>query len=287
MEDSSVIAATISKSVAGSKTKTLTGAQLRFILKTAHADFVPLNYSARNLRAFIRQFVPDVVERGRAGADVVYGGKEPEQEPAPVEQISLFDRGASSLPRTPLDSLLTDPRVWKTFASPQSPWRLFLNLRSGVVKVINPTEAAPDVSPWVLIPPCPAEVLLQIARDFVATVPETFQPLLARTFEDKKWWLPFFEVLQALGLRPKWIPFRRRRIVVEFERIITTLMRESPDGAQKELPRERQLPTPAAPAAGLETTRKLAIEAVGRMTEGELRSLNLPLGYVLDALNLR
>jgi hypothetical protein len=261
---------------------------LTFVLKSAHPDFSAAAYSAKNLRAFIRQNVPNLVERGRAGADVVYG-LSGSSETEPVEQLALFERVPRPISHAPLDSLLTDPRVWKTFASPQSPWRLFLNRSTGLVKVIAPSDLTPPENDWSQIPPCPAETLLEVGRDFIATVPESFRAVLEGTLQEKKWWLPFFDVLQGIGLKTKWIAYRRRRIVAEFERTITALIRDFAtlppgDVPHKEIPIDHP---PVQPWAGHANIRKLAIEAVTRMTEAELRSLNLPLGYVIDALNLR
>jgi hypothetical protein len=288
MQDYSPVAATISKAVAESRTRTLTGSKLRLLVSSAHPEFNALNYSARNLRDFVRKFVPEVVEKGRAGADPVYGLLESIQ--SPVEQITLFDSTPKLQSHTPLDSLLTDPRVWKTFASPQSPWRLFWDRQTGLIRVVDPAKSDPVGPDWIQIPPCSADVLLQIGRDFAATVPEVFRSLLISAFQEKKWWLPFFDTLQAIGLRSKWVIYRRRRIIAEFERVITDLVREHPQSttrADHPVRAEGQEDRRgiSLPPGGAELTKKVAIAALSRMTDAELRALNLPLGYVLDALN--
>ena len=286
MQDPSAFVPTISKAVAEARSKALTGARLRAILKSAHPEFEPQEY-AKNLRAFVREFVPDVIEKGRAGADVVYGSSSPESDTD--EQMALFELASKTrLPHAPLESLLIDQRVWKTFASPQSPWRLLLDPQTGSVRVIRPSEAAPAGSNWVEVPPCPAETLLQIAKDFVASVPETVRVVLINTLQEKKWWLPFFDVLQAVGLRTKWIAYRRRRIVAEFERMVTTIIREtvsSQPGDRPQIRAQKEQESTSPPSQSI--ARSLAMGAVARMTEAELRSLNLPLGHIIDSLNIR
>src|SRR2546422_506031 len=74
-------------------------------------------------------------------------------------------------------------------------------------------------APWVLIPQCSSEVHLQIAKDFVASLPdESSRAALEATFtQTDLWWKSYFAVLQQLGLTERWDQYRRPRIIRELE----------------------------------------------------------------------
>ncbi len=155
---------------------------------------------------------------------------------------------------------------------------------TGTVKTIAPTEST-DPS-WIEVPHCSAEALLKIAHAFVDTAPEPFRPVLTQTLTEKKWWLPLLEVLRNVGLKTSWFKFRRGRITDEFDRSISHLL-----AARHEMPTQEPHPTqtgiedkPVTQASGESLLRRLAVNAIERMSEAELRTLNIPLGYIVDSL---
>jgi hypothetical protein len=142
MEDPKTVGATVRDVVANTPTKTLTGQQIALALRAAYIDFRPLDYGARNLRDFIRKHALDVVERSRAGQDIVYGLRDSStglQEPLFESDVVL-----PTIPQrapTPLTFLHENRQVWKTFTAPSSPWKLFLDPESFQVRVVSPSEA--------------------------------------------------------------------------------------------------------------------------------------------------
>jgi hypothetical protein len=254
----------------------IAGGQLSARVKAFFPEFYPSQFSCRNLREFIRNHVPEVVEVGRAGMDVIYGPRAQQGElfTAPTtESRPAADRSG------PLGQLLTNPRIWKTFTSPETPYRLYL-VSPGLVRVLRPEET-PDTS-WERIPPVSADALLRIAKDFISELPGSQQELLIRTLDQPRWWFPYFDLLGTLGLKMRWVFYRRRRITEEFERALAAVSPrlQAPEATQ----------TPAGPRPVSRETeaqhslRHIAASAIQRMTDSELRALNLPLGYVLDAL---
>jgi hypothetical protein len=276
------------------------GNQLSATVKTFLPDFKPEEFHCRNLREFLRKHAAnEVMELGKAGMDVVYGLRSVGQQ-QPLFEVTAPTTTPTTAPATtpdssaPLSQLLADRRVWKTFVTPDSPFRLFLAPSTRRITVLSPGYT-PDPS-WIEVSRISADVLLQIAKDFIAQLPDVQQGPLMTAIEQPKWWIGFFDLLNTLGLKMRWLYFRRRRIAEQFERSMPTLPPESPqvqaknvalgipasaDSAGAPLASERTL----APQNSL--LKRIASDAVQRMTDTELRALNLPLGYVVDALTTR
>jgi hypothetical protein len=257
----------------------LTGTELSVLVRTAHPEFSAEALGFRNMRDFIRKRADEIAEIGRVGMDVQYCLKS-----------SLITLGteiaASSLADRALDQLMKDPRAWKTFTSPESQFHLYLT-DQGIVRNLHiNSKPLPE---WRKIERISPEALLQIGRDFTSDLDEFQKSVLVPTLQEPKWWFPFFDRLQSLGLKYKWISFRRKRIADEFKRRI-----EQSGPLPLTQTQEPALPlSPQAMAAVSAQTqselsiRKIAADVVQRMTESELRSLNLPLGYVVDSLTSR
>jgi hypothetical protein len=257
------------------------GGQLSDRLKAAFPNFNALQFGCKNLRDFIRDNVPEVSEGGKAGMDVIYGLRTQQAEMFEPEAVVV---GSSADRRAPLGQLLTNPRIWKTFASPQTLFRLYL-LPSGLIRILRPDETADPA--WPEIKPISADALRKIASDFIGTLHQSQQDILVKQLDAPKWWLPFFELVSTLGLRTRWISYRRQRIAEEFEtalsQAIASVVSASPSSVKSEgtslPPDQHKLPDPLL--------RRIASSAVQRMTDSELRALNLPLGYVIDALTTK
>jgi hypothetical protein len=123
------------------------------------------------------------------------------------------------------------------------------------------------------------------AKDFTAELPQSQSAPLVKSLTESKWWIPFFDVLRVLGLKSRWIIYRRRRIVAEFERTLLRVQTTSAPAVPTDDVREDGgLQRSRQPRGDEPLIRRVAVESVQRMTEAELRLLNLPLGYVIDAL---
>ena len=251
-----------------SSPRPLRGTELSVLAKTAYPDFRPLAFGCRTLRDFIRKNVPDVVEFGRAGMDVSYRLRSEQEHAVKTEEESPA-----------LHQLTTDSRLWKTFATPDSYFQIYLVPETGMAVVKHPNSK--PLPGWRELPKISGPALLQIGRDSAAGQDESGRTILDPILQEERWWIPYYERLQSLGLKSKWIEFRRRRIRAEFHRLLgETAKAETPVAVAASAP-VLDSRTPIDPI------RKIAAEVILRMTESELRALNLPLGYVMDALTVR
>jgi hypothetical protein len=259
----------------------LRGGQLSVLLKTNFPDLNLLASGFRNLRDFIAKNVPEVIEVGRAGTDIVYGLREEQQSLFPESREAGGEQAPGQV--SLVQQLLDNPKVWRTFASPESPYRLYL-VPPGRLRVLRPADT-PEPT-WFRVQPISGETLLQIGKDFVSELSEPQRAPLAKCLTETKWWMPFFDAVRDLGLKTRWIIYRRRRIVAEFQRALmdappVVIHQEAPHLVEKLHAAEQ----PPAPSQTGMLARRVALAAVGRMTEAELRALSLPLGYVMDALS--
>jgi hypothetical protein len=264
----------------------LKGSELSILAKTSALDFAPVKFGCRNLREFIRRYAADeITEVGKAGMDVVYAIRIAEQQPL-FESSSVVESAKPAESRGPLGQLLSNPRIWKTFASPSSPFRLFLVPSDGTIRVLRPGYS-PDPT-WLEVPRISADRLLQIAKDFIAELPGSQQASLLSLLDKPSWWLEFFDWVRTLGLKTRWTLFRRRRIAEEFERAVPALPAVATTAPQP-VPVSEITPSvqSLSPAGAQSEMKRIAAEVVHRMTDSELRALNLPLGYVMDVLTTR
>jgi hypothetical protein len=263
----------------------LKGSELSILAKTSSPDFAPLKFGCRNLRDFIRRYASDeITEVDKAGMDVVYAIRSAEQQTLFESQpVSESIKPAES--RGPLGQLLTNPRIWKTFASPESPFRIFLAPGDGTIRVLRPGYS-PDAS-WLEIPRISAEKLLQIAKDFISELPESQRAPLLSLLDKPSWWMAYFDLVRTLGLKTRWVMFRRRRIAEEFERSVPALPTVTAAAAQPVSANQTTPVQSLTPAGGDSAMKRIASDVVQRMTDSELRALNLPLGYVVDVLTAR
>jgi hypothetical protein len=276
LAEASVVADFLVRSLQQVDPRPLKGSELSVLAKTAYPDFIPDAFGCRTLREFIRRYASEIMEFSRAGMDISYHLK--------VTHERLKAEGASSEFNCALDQLTRNPRIWKTFASPESLFRIYLDPATGLLRTLhNNSRPLPE---WREIPKVSAEVLLQIGRDFTADLPDLQKSVLSPLLQDPKWWIPYYERLQSLGLKTKWIEFRRRRIRDEFQRQLGE-SKTTPLSAQPILASTSAVETTTSATKSELSIRRIAADVVQRMTESELRGLNLPLGYVVDSLTTR
>jgi len=296
METSDQIASHIVSLIDSSKNREATGAQLSALLRHKFSDFSPPLHGCANLRDFIRRFVPDAIETGRAGADIIYGirgSKETAQPSAQEPGPRIPVPGSSAFRANIKPEIQVDLRVWKTFASPASQFRLYGNAESGILCVVPP-GGAPLEAPWVHIPSCPPETHRQIAEEFVKMLPEeSHRVALTQTFGyPSSWWTAYYSVIQQLGLTSVWNPYRRRRILRELEssleqRGVSTAHIEAASVSHRRAGGAVSDRPSVVAAAQDSLLRSLAIDVVRNMATAELRALWVPLGCVVDALALK
>jgi hypothetical protein len=289
------VASNISSLIESSRDHKITGVELSVLIRHKFPDFSPDRYpECRNLRGFIRRFAPTITEVGRSGADVVYGVRRSMDAPR-SSYTEVSDTATPSLaPPAAIASRLDvyiSSTVWKTFVTPLSRFKLYANTETGAFEVIPPGGGSLQ-SPWVQIPPCPAEVHRQIAMDFIASLPDepSRKALESTLAQPGLWWDNYYSIIQQLGLDWRWKQHRRRRIVHQLE---SSLKEHSVPLAGMLAASSTRRPTPQQPLA-LSTPiedvsedsklRSLAIDVVRNMKISELRELKVSLGYVIDAL---
>jgi hypothetical protein len=282
MPEKSEIVAALLGALKDAAPRPLSGSTLAVVLKARFADFEPAQFGSRNLRDFVRKYAAgEISEAGRAGMDVVYALP---GECAPIAASGPpGERGGDAVPAGgrpgPLAQLINEPRVWKTFVSPSSPFRLFFAPEAGRIRLAyKGDEPRPG---WREIPRIAESVLSTFARDFLATLPTNLQEQIAPTLSAPRWWIPFFEAIRAFGLERAWLEYRRGRITREFERVLAA------HNIAPVEPGAAPAGTAIRAADALSASKRVALAVVQRMTDAEVRALSLPLGYVMDALNAR
>ncbi len=258
------------------------GASLRAYFPTFH----PYNYRCRNLRHFIRSYVPAVSEKGRSGADLVY--------------TSADAAGQNALPFVPQDMptqdsnepgyvrLPTSAYNWKAYSNPAHPFVVAANRQTGALQVFP--EGTTLSEPLVVLPKPTAEFHSEIAREFTSTLNEPLRTSLGALLHDPRWYVRFSSVAMRNGVGPKWGAFRRAKLierfnsslrelaippVTHFPRVADDLVHPSP---------QRPQPPTIAVAGDESSFRDLVCKVVSELPLGELRLLKLPVGAVFDAL---
>ncbi len=273
-----------------SPNKSLLGSNLSVLLKARCPEFKPFDYEARNLREFLRTHVSQVYESSRQGLDFVYtlspvkSGPDQTLEVSIAEHVTVANQAVAD--RVGAEHL--DDALWKTYVSPSSPYRLFVNEGTAEFRVVGLREEAPP-SPWVQVPPCPAARHRNIAEEFVATLPagET-KTKLNRLFTERIWWIPFFEETRRLGIEKSWLDFRKTALFAELRKTLSSL--GVPPSKLSELRQQgtsvgtRVSRRPVRVGNEPAQLRRIALAIVGHVAESELRELRFRLGDVLDAL---
>jgi hypothetical protein len=299
MEDLPVVAQTVSSIIHSSPSTGVLGSDLTILLRQKHPQFRPAFYGCRNLRDFVKRFVPLVFESGRRGLDVIYSPVSsapsavpsvpvvPEARPEAVEPSpTATQQGLTEPAPSGFRDLEVDPVVWKTYVSPNSPFRLYVNPRTCLARVVDGSDAELS-EPWLFVPPCSAPKHLEIARQFVTELENAdARRRLEGALQNDVWWLPFFSLARALDLGKEWASFRSRKLTSELRKALESLGVRLPPRARLRLEGTVGAAAPSgAPQRSVSLLRRLAQKAVAEMSESELRKLRLPLGYIVDQLD--
>jgi hypothetical protein len=281
----------IVEAVEASSNKTVLGVHLGSLLRISFPDFEPLHYQCRNLRHFIKMYVPNVAEKGRSGQDLVYTLKAMATTPAQAVSDSL--RQTLVVPasvRSPeFIPLPTTGYNWKAYSNPSYPFAVTANRETGEIRIVP--ENVPTQLPWVVIPKPSSEFHRQIASDFVSTLQEPTKSNLMRLLSNDKWYVQFSDATKRSDVGPLWTAFRRERLIGAFKEALRDLgIPEKPQLARQVSTLAAHFAPQSATAAqgasaGNEpATRELVQRVIASLPLAELRSLRLPVGDVLDAL---
>ena len=233
------------------------------------------------IRDFIEQHVPEVIRLHQRGKDWVYGLRSSLAKGSEVAP-AIAERDSSQI-----------LKIWRTLASPQSNFRLFVNPRIAELRVHHMNQS-PDAAEWTAIPSCTIAQLEADARDWVASLPDqACRNQLSQALDGGSGpKSQFLRMVQDSGLSGEWTTQRREAILARFAALLQELgFPEIPILAEKirqVLKQSRSNTMIGSPHYDSRAAlRALLIEAIKRMPEAELRALNIPIGYIFDTLPRR
>jgi hypothetical protein len=278
------ISSKILQLIESSESRNILGVRLGALLKVSFPNFHPVVYQVKNLRQFIRTYVPKVCERPYSGVDVLYGianAEVPQIDPGSV---------AESLSPQEFIPLPVDGYKWKAYSNPAHRFVISANRETGELQVIpqnNPAQA-----PWVVLPKPSGEIHRQIAVEFLATLSEPQRTILTRVLVDPKWYVRFSFEVKRLGVGTQWAVFRRKRLIASFSATLRDLGIPATPLPTRQVNIQAQQPSSSSPkidvppiAASEEVNfRDLVQRVMAELPISELRLLRLPVGVVFDAL---
>jgi hypothetical protein len=257
------------------------GAKLGGLLRTACPTFSPSQFQSRNLRQFIRTYVPGIVEKGKSGPDYVYALSSSGEPYSSITDLSLVVNRA---PQTTFE--------WKAFSNPSYPFVLTVNRLTGEFQ--TETQEAVPTEPWAILPKPSSDDHLQIARDFVQTLSEHTRTTLTETLAHPLWFRSFTAASRTSGVGSDWSSFRTSRLREMFDKAIEELgipavVKSGPTssipprrGASRIMHNRRaDVPSPSREMA----LRRLVQLVVAEMPISDLRNLVLPIGRVIDHID--
>ncbi|HGM4946146.1 hypothetical protein I5T87_08815 [Stenotrophomonas maltophilia] len=246
----------------------IAGAELTRRLRERWPEWSPLALGSKTLRSFITDNLPGIGVVGQRGLDPVYG----------VTSSS----GAES----------RDENLWRIWASPGSPCSLVISPHDGQLGVVGRTEAAPEGGVKLSAPG--VEAHRQIARDFLEHqfqgASSDLEPLIG---SGTHWWQQWMKEVKKRGISASWGQFRFHRLLALFSAELASrgVVGAAEGAAIVQLRGSMQGETssihtsePQTGSNSLSQLRQIAIGAIERMSEEQLRQLKVPLGSVLDAL---
>jgi hypothetical protein len=267
---------------AESPNKIITGGRLSELLKHTFPGFNPAEYGVKNIRAFVQDYLPGrLLEVGRVGTDILYG-------------IPGATAAQSPSRPGPNDGSIS-PEVLRVLKSPNSPLELHANRDTGEIRIL---EAGSDAQePWVKLKATTPAILLQIARDFVASVPDESQRVSMTQIIDQSpgaWWLRVWPYMQQHGLSGQWLAFRNRRLVSRLQTELHDLgIRTAEISIHALAPTHRQSDsqrredTLPESKQSEEALRDAVVSVVKNLPLSELRNLRLPVGELFDTITKR
>jgi hypothetical protein len=259
------------------------GSILGLQIKTHFPDFDPAAYGCRNLRHFLQLHLSQIEETGRRGQDVEYALKPAGStvQPSPVYDAAEAPKAGTTVAPTP--PIRHD--LWKTFVSPSGAYQMYVDPNQHNFQILRRGETAP-LAPWVKVSPCPEEVHIDIAREFLQHVSDPeHRRELESVLGSGIWWVEFLRITRLRGLDKDWVKFRRLRLSQELERTLSAI--GVPFSAAAEAWPRATLRTPMRMPLPDEQMRSALQRAVGRLSQEELRRIWLPVGIVIDELHNR
>jgi hypothetical protein len=288
MDQTQEISRKIAQLISESPDGTMLGVRLGASLRAYFPNFRPITYGCRNLRHFLAKYVPEVSEKSRSGADVLYTVA----QAAPLNRPTILENSAGA--PNPMEPayirLPTSAYNWKAYSNPGHPFLLAANRETGMLRALPQDSVVAE--PWVVVPKPTAEAHSEIAGEFAASLPEPHKTNLGALLHDPKWYVRFSNVAARNGLGLKWAAFRRAKLVSRFSdslRALTIPLTPQPARTTGAPSWASSLTGPGAQttisAASEESSfRDLVCKVISELPLSELRLLKLPVGSVFDAL---
>ena len=287
MDELTKITDKIVEIVGAAEGETMAGVRLGAALKTNFPSFAPAVYQCRNLRLFIKTHVPKVVEKTYTGVDVIYKLASPVPSEQDASQPSPIVAPAPD--PAPFIGLPADPVTWKAYSNPAYPFMVIANRETGELKAVGEHETPRE--PWVSIPKLSPAVHNQIATDFVSSLSDGGRKTaLTNMLAEPQWYVDFFATTRRLALNQQWGLFKRQQLIRNFAAALTERGVTTAPAA----PRHDFSPGRAAftTRKGVETKRhpddaqlrELVSRLAFTLPIDELRSIRMPIGFVLDAV---
>lgn len=276
---------------------TVLGSQLAQRLRSKHPELSFADHGG--LSGLIRQACPDTVSAaGRHGQDVVWSTRANAQRPL----SALVPAGSQPTVGTHHASL------WQAFTHPAADLQLVVRSDQGRLEVLQPGDSVPEGA--VVVPKASQPDHRRVAEAFLAQVSPDDQESFKECLASEDYWSCWARETRTKGggkYYRLWLRFRSERLKALLRERLTELHLsvESVDRCITQLTQERVLKRPHVPACGLAGGRMLdqggqlrssrtsshlrdaIIEAVGSLSEEDLRRIWLPVGVVADALRRR
>ena len=255
------------------------GARLGLLARALFPSFSPAHYACRNLQTFIEKYAPDIHVAAKSGPDPVY---------AVV--------GAAEAPTQTAPAPESDADLWRVWVSPAVALAILVDTETGSVEAVRKESPVPDGR--VALSPASLNVHKEIARTFIDGVEDhrLRADLTTGLTADGPWWRLWLRALRRdPGQLARWYEHRQRSLSEALKRALeeSGLKREVAEAAfngiiasRRKRPvlarrRSERLLSGELPAGTLLQVVKFI---AARMSENELRSLPLPLGLTLDAV---
>ena len=281
----------INKLFLDSPGRPISGSQLGLKVRETCPDFSPVAYNCINLRDLLQKNIPNLIESGRCGSDYLYTLEKRSGDSS--AEVRTESEPESHLEQKPASLKESDEVVWRTYASPNTEFKLFANRETGELRV-HPKNNVKLNKVWVNIPPYSADQHFELAKEFVEGQITDVQAGMSLT-RAPAWWIGFYNDLKPLGLSGPWMQFRRVKILeslasslksldIPITHVPTIGARPRSSGSESKSQSEFVRLNKATNESSEAKLRRVALDVVRAMSIQQLRDLPVRLGDVLDAL---
>jgi hypothetical protein len=267
----------------------LLGAQIGLLLKRLDPAFHPGVLGDANLKRLLARF-PDVgaIEPSPARADFFFRFGTRRTDVSPPASTTTDEGNGSEPP-------WIDQQLWLGLTLHQVGERRYIDLQTRkVIKAVLNEKGEPgapvqdEPERYLAVPTLPVEQLKPVASAFASKVPQPrVQEALSRSLGSEPWFPTFLRTAAELGVREDWKTAHRAWVA---DRAREWLERHGlPVNVfiRPRLVRSPPVPRRSAPSqvavGGIprESIRPLVLQAIARMSDEELLSLNIPLRYLV------